>query len=157
MGIYSLFIKFAVISGFSFFIQQAAMALSPSQENLNIQTSQVSFAATLLKCKAGYKPGKTAISLVAGDKVACVDPKSAALGKKLLTSVGNSCFACHAVGGMSPATHMSANLQAQGFTLKPVSILSAFQQHSAVMAGLTLTAKDAKNISQYLQTLKLLK
>lgn len=112
-------------------------------------------AAPKLSCKAGFKPGKTAVSLEPGAKVKCVNSASAVLGKKLLTGNKNTCFACHAAGGVAPYSLMLSNLQAQAYTLAPTDITAAFNAHSAEMSGATMTAKDAKNISQFLQTQKL--
>lgn len=113
------------------------------------------FAASKLVCKTGFKAGKTPVSLKTGGKVGCVNTKAASLGKKLLTGTANVCYACHSSGGIQPAQLMSSNLRAQGYTLSPANIMNAFNAHSSEMLGATLTSKDAKNISQYLQTLKI--
>ncbi len=138
---------FRVASVVALFVTMASgVAFSPVDEAI---------AAPKLSCKAGFKPGKTAVSLVPGAKVKCVNSASAVLGKKLLTGNKNTCFACHAAGGIAPYTLMLGNLQTQNYTLAVTDITTAFNAHSAEMSGATMTAKDAKNISQFLQTQKL--
>ena len=107
-----------------------------------------------LVCKSGFKAGKTAVSLVPGAKVSCYNVAAAAAGKKLLIKVGNTCFACHMPGGINPYTAMIGNLRTQAFTLKPASITAAFAAHADQMSGAVMTAKDAKNISAFLQSIK---
>lgn len=110
------------------------------------------FAAKLV-CKTGFKAGKTAVSLVPGAKVKCVDTKLAASGKKLLTAAG-VCGTCHGLKGPYPATNMNANLAAQGYNLTAARITAAFKAHLGEMGSVGITAKNAKDISAYLQTLK---
>ena len=118
-----------------------------------------SFAASKKKivCKAGTTLAKTPISLVAGDKLACVSTATVATAKKLLTKPAgtNACYVCHATTGIYPVTNMISNLRTQGYTLAPASITSAFNFHYSQMLGAKpITASQAKAISAYLQTLK---
>lgn len=121
----------------------------------HITSDAPSIYLAAVKCKAGLKPAKTPISLVPGAKVGCIDPKKAALGKKLLTSdYTQSCFACHAAGGIAPSTMMNSNLRAQGYTLTPANITAAFNAHLAQMTNATLTPKNTALIIQYLESIK---
>ena len=123
--------------------------------NLTIQTEESELLATKPKCKTGTKAGKTPISLVVGAKVSCYNVASAAVGKKLLTKdFSKSCSTCHSGFGIAPSTQMNTKLRAQGYTLKPASIIAAFNAHASEMAGSVITAKDAKAISNYLQSIK---
>ncbi len=130
-------------------------ANTPNQhQSIASEMSAVSAYAALL-CKKGTKAGKTPISLKAKAKVACYNVKLAAAAKRLLTlDMTKSCFACHASGSAHPVTTMNANLRLQGYTLKPASILSAFNAHGAQMMGASLTSAEAKSISNYLQSIK---
>ncbi len=114
----------------------------------------VTFAATK-KCKVGFKKGKSPVSLVAGEAVGCLNKLSIAAGKKLLTGFQNSCFACHATGADVPAAELMSNLRTQGYTLSASSLRAAFTAHSDEMSGATMSAADAKKLSQYLQSLPL--
>jgi mono/diheme cytochrome c family protein len=105
-------------------------------------------------CKTGFKRGKTPVSLVVGTKPGCYDTKLAATGKRLLTGMSNSCFACHTPGGINPFTQMNSNLRTQGYTLAPARISEAFTAHQAEMAGASITSKDAKAISHFLQSIR---
>ena len=107
-----------------------------------------------LKCKAGFKIGKTPISLLPTGKVSCVNTKSSNAGKKLLTTSSSTCGACHSASGITPPTQMLENLSAQGYTLAPASLLTAFAAHQSEMGSVSLTNKDAKLVSAYLQTQK---
>lgn len=110
------------------------------------------YAAT--SCKTGFKPGKTPVSLVIGAKPKCVNSVQVAAGKKLLTGTANTCFVCHGAAGISPVSQMNSNLRAQGYTLAPADITAAFNAHVTEMSGATITTKDTKAISQYLQSIK---
>ena len=107
------------------------------------------------KCKAGTKPGKTAASLKAGDKVGCYNVKKAAQGKTLLTAdKTKACFACHSLTGSVPPAQVLANLRDQGYSLVPAKIVAAFQAHTAEMGNSTLNTSQAVLIGQYLQSIK---
>ena len=106
-------------------------------------------------CKVGFKRGKTPVSLVTGAKPGCVSTKASTAGKKLLTQMGNVCYACHSSMGISPAASMLTKLKNQSFTLKPADITAAFNLHVSEMAGASMTSKQAKEVGAYLQTLKM--
>lgn len=120
-----------------------------------IQVEEVESDTSKLVCKTGFKAGKTPASLVVGAKVSCVNIKQAAAGKKLLTSDHtNSCFACHSSIGIAPSSQMNSNLRTQGYSLKTASLLTAFNAHLDQMAGASVSTKDLKAISSYLQSIK---
>jgi hypothetical protein len=49
---------------------------------------------------------------------------------------------------------MNSNLRAQGYTLAPADVAAAFAANSSQMAGATFSARDAKAVSAFLQTIK---
>jgi|GEM_PF-4662994 len=132
-----------------------AVSTDARLKNVTLQNQELNTDAAKLTCKTGLKAGKTPISLVVGGKVSCYNIVSAAAGKKLLTKdFSKSCSTCHSGFGIAPSTQMNSKLRSQGYTLKPASITAAFNAHSSEMAGSIITAKDAKLISYYLQSIK---
>lgn len=129
---------------------------SPEPTNRHVADSrrENSYAASKLTCKTGFKAGVTPVSLKTGGKLACVSIASVNAGKKLLTGATGTCAVCHGAMGITPFSTMPKNLQTQGFTLAPQSILDAYNKNIALMAGEALTLKKAKDLSQYFQTLK---
>ena len=138
---------FKFIPLFSGMLASFAVAVSPVA-----QLPTDVYAAT--SCKTGFKTGKTPVSLVVGNKPGCYNVNQAALGKKLLTGTNNTCFACHTLGGSQPYNQMNSNMRAQGYTLQPAQVLAAFNAHQGEMLGATLTSKDAKAISNFLQSIR---
>ena len=165
MEVSSIILKVICSATFAAFAQNSylffltGIGLSPEPKSKQLtqeipQNLELPTLAVKLTCKAGFKAGKSGISLKPGAKPGCVDTKLAAAGKKLLTGMTNTCFACHGAGGISPSSQMIGNLRAQGYSLAPGKITSAFNAHLAEMGAVSITGKNAKEISAYLQTLK---
>ncbi len=112
---------------------------------------QQAIYAAALKCKAGFKKGKTPVLLVPGAKLACVDAMLVSGGKRILTK--GTCGTCHAQSGIAPYSLTNSKLYAQLYNLKPASLKSAFNAHAAEMAGSTVKSAQLKSISAFLQTL----
>jgi len=155
MEVYSILVKMLVGVFVSLFVGYYDSYFPIKPKTIGAKTEQLLLANSKPNCKTGFKPGKTPISLAPGAKVSCVNVKSAALGKQLLTGTSNICFTCHSTSGPYPVTQMLLNLKNQGYNLKPAQIFVAFNEHSALMSGATITSKDSKNIASYLQTLKI--
>jgi mono/diheme cytochrome c family protein len=153
----SILIRFAWTATASLLVNFSSPSLSTlrSEGGLPLEQDSMTPQAAKLVCKVGFKPGKTPVSLTTGAKVSCVSTKSAAAGKKLLTGMAKTCFACHGPMGIAPASLMSSNLRAQGYTLKPADITAAFAAHLPEMGAVTMSSKDAKDISAYLQSIKI--
>ena len=116
-------------------------------------------ALAATKCKTGFKLGKTPVSLVVGDAPGCYSVKLAAAAKKLLTgNVARKCITCHAAGTvLFPIAHvanMNTNLRNQGYSLAPDQITAAFNMHVTQMIGSKMSNAEAKQISQFLQSIK---
>ena len=111
-------------------------------------------SAATPQCKEGFKRGKTPLSLVAGAKPGCVSTTQAAVGKKLLNGTNKACYICHSATAPYPPKQMISNLREQGYTLKSADILASFNAHFSEMSGGPITSKEAKAISNYLQSIK---
>ena len=137
----------------------AGLVSSPAKEMaplVGLSAQSQAYAAAKPKCVAGVsKVAKTPVSLVAGDKLKCVNIKKAQAGKKLLvTDKSKTCYSCHSAFGVSPYTSMNSNLRTQGYTLAPDQIMAAFNAHASEMSGATISAKEAGIIGIYLQSIK---
>lgn len=133
-----------------------ALTVSSPMVTSPVNSNDTTYGAAKPTCVAGVtKAGKTPISLVPGAKVSCYNIRKAAKGAKLMkTDQNNTCYVCHAAGGVAPFTSTNSNLRTQGYTLKPSSIMEAFNAHVDEMAGATLTNAQAGLLSAYLQSIR---
>lgn len=136
---------------------------SPSLIALLLSAAVLTYSGTLgpssslaaLPCPDGFRRGKTPVSLVVGAKTGCYNIKRAAAGRRLLTTDNTRpCAACHNSVGIAPVSQMHSNIRALELTLRPADIEAAFAANIGEMAGATITSKDAKAISAYLQSIR---